>query len=267
MGRRTDLTPGQQQQTRNLWAAWSIRKAAHEEKTGDSKRALAILETASQAFPANGDIRRAMAGTYIRNNEGKLAFGLYQQIDWTRATAIDYAGGVAAAGAARQKDIGRQWLADGLERFPNDTELLTAAAQFEKDMGDTHKAEVYLRKVVANSSQIQLTQQLTGPAGTPASSTVSAGDALARMLAPQGSAETVPVPAAATQAEPLQDAITALPIIQHPDSEANTDSHPDSTQQASPWLVRKAPVPPHTQPIAYQVSRWTVPVSDGPPAP
>ncbi len=267
MGRRTDLTAGQQQQTRNLWAAWSIRKAAKEEKSGDSKRALAILEMASQAFPANGDIRRAMAGTYIRNNEGKLAFGLYQQIDWTRATPIDYAGAVAAAGAARQKDIGRQWLGDGLERFPNDTELLTAAAQFEKDMGDTHKAEVYLRKVVANNSQIQLTQQLTGPGGTSAGASVSAGDALARMLAPQESAEAAPAPATAVQAEPLQDAITALPIIQHPDSEANTDSHPDQNQQASPWLVRKAPLAPRTQPIAYQVSRWTVPVSDALPAP
>ena len=270
MGRRPDLTPGQQQQTRNLWAAWSIRKAAHEEKSGNTKQALAILETASQAFPSNGDIRRAMAGTYIRNNEGKLAFALYQQIDWTRATVTDYAGAVAAAGAAHQKEAGRQWLADGLEQYPNDTELLTVAAQFEKGMGDTRKAAVYWRQVVANSSQIQLTQQLTGPGGAAAPAAVNASDALARMLAPQQAAETAPAPA--SQAEPLQDAITALPIIQHPISEADTgsstNSGTDSNRQASPWLVRKSPPPAlRTEPIAYQVSRWTVPVSEAAPEP
>ncbi|HTZ59777.1 MAG TPA: cellulose synthase subunit BcsC-related outer membrane protein [Acidobacteriaceae bacterium] len=271
MGRRSDLTQGQKQQTRDIWAAWSIRKAAHEEKSGNTRQALAILETASQAFPSNGDIRRAMAGTYIRNNEGKLAFALYQQIDWTRATATDYAGAVAAAGAARQKDTGRKWLSDGLEQFPNDTELLTAAAQFEKDMGDTRKAAVYWRQVVANSSQIQLTQQLTGPGGTSAPAAVNASDKLARMLAPQQASDAVVAPAG--QAEPLQDAITALPVIQHPISEADTgtgtSSGPDSSGQASPWLVRKSPPPvaQHTQPIAYQVSRWAVPVSDAPPEP
>ncbi len=270
IGRRRDLTAGQQQQTRDLWAAWSIRKAEREEKAGNSKQALAILEMASQAFPANGDIRRATAGTYIRNNQGKLAFALYQQIDWTHATATDYAGAVAAAGAAHQKEAGRQWLADGLEQYPNDTQLLTAAAQFEEGMGDNRKAEIYLRKVVANNSEIKLTQQLTSPAGSVSPAAVSASDALARMLAPQDSAAAQAAPLPSTQSEPLQDAITALPIIQHPPSEAPSDSRTDSSEQASPWL-RKAPAPiPHTQPIAYQVdrtSKWEVPVGDVPPPP
>lgn len=271
MGRRTDLTAGQQQQTRDIWAAWSIRKAAHEEKSGNTKQALAILETAAQAFPSNGEIRRATAGTYIRNNDGKLAFALYEQIDWSRATATDYAGAVAAAAAARQKEAGRQWLSQGLEQFPSDTELLTAAAQFEKEMGDTRKAAVYWRQVVANSSQIQLSRQLTGPAGTSEAGTVNPSDALARMLAPQQVTDTAVAPA--SQAEPLQDAITALPVIQHPTSEADTgtgmNSGADSGGQASPWLVRKSPPPtaPRTQPIAYHVNRWTVPESDAAPEP
>ena len=272
LGRRTDLTPGQQQQTRDIWAAWSIRKADKEEKSGNTKQSLAILEMASQAYPSNGDVRRATAATYIRHNEGKLAFALYQQLDWAKATAVDYAGAVAAA-AAKQKETGRQWLADGLEQFPNDTQLLTAAAQFEVGVGDNRKAEMYLRKVVANNSQFKLTQQLTGaPGAQPAPTALSASDALARMLAPQSDPPAVQgMPTPGAQAEPLQDAITALPIIQHPPSEASSDPRPDSTQQPSPWLVRKSPVPtPHTEPIAWQVdrkSKWTVPVSDGPPTP
>ncbi|MGC2403815.1 MAG: cellulose synthase subunit BcsC-related outer membrane protein, partial [Acidobacteriaceae bacterium] len=265
MGRRTDLNVGQQQQTRDIWAAWSIRKAAQEEKAGNTKQALAILETAAQAFPSNGEIRRAVAGTYIRNNEGKLAFALYEQVDWSRATATDYAGAVAAAGAARQKEIGRQWLSQGLEQFPTNTELLMAAAQFEKDMGDSRKAAIYWRQVTAHNSQIQLSQQLTTPGGTLSAGGANPSDALARMLAPQGTAETAVPPT--SQAEPLQDAITALPVIQHPTAEEDSGPNPgaDSSGQASQWLTRKSPpaANPHTQPIAYQASRWSVPVSDG----
>jgi cellulose synthase operon protein C len=273
IGRRTDLTAGQKQQTSDIWAAWSVRKADKEDKSGNSKQAMAILEMASQAYPANGDIRRAMAGTYIRNNEGKRAFALYQEINWTTATAVDYAGAIAAAAAAHQKEAGRQWMADGLEQFPNDPQLLTAAAQFEEGMGDTHKAEVYWRKVVANSSQVKLSAQLTGVAPGPSVTATTASDALARMLAPQDTAGVQTAPAAAAQGESLQDAINSLPVIQHPSSEALSNSTTDSNQQASPWLVRKAPVPAlRTQPIAYQVpqdsgSRWAVPVSDAPPAP
>jgi cellulose synthase operon protein C len=274
IGRRTDLTAGQKQQTSDIWAAWSVRKADKEEKSGNSKQAMAILEMASQAYPANGEIRRSMAGTYIRNNEGKRAFALYQEINWSNATAVDYAGAIAAAAAARQKEAGRQWLADGLEQFPNDPQLLTAAAQFEEGMGDTHKAEVYWRKVVANSSQVKLSAQLTGTGGPSATST-TATDALARMLAPQDSAADQATPA--PQGESLQDAITALPIIQHsagePAADSFTNSTSDSNQQASPWLARKLAAPtPRTEPIAYHppqsdrsTSRWTVPVSDAPP--
>ncbi len=274
MGRLPDLTAGQKQQTSNIWAAWAVRKAEKEEKTGNSKQALAILQTASQAYPNNGDIRRATAGTYIRNNEGREAFALYQQIDWARATATDYAGAISAAAAAKQKEAGRQWLLDGLEAFPNDTTLLSAAAQFEEGMGDTRKAEMYWRKVVANSSQIKLTAQLSGTGSAVPATAGSAGEALARMLAPQDTIAVQTSPG--YQSEPLQDAITALPIIQHPTTESYTDSSKDSnavdsSQQASPWLVRKPLAPsPHTQPIAYhppQSSRYAVQLGDGPPPP
>lgn len=271
MGRLPDLTAGQKQQTSNIWAAWAVRKAEKEEKAGNSKEALAILRTASEAYPNNGDIRRATAGTYIRNNEGKEAFALYQQIDWARATATDYAGAISAAAAAKQKEAGRQWLLDGLEAFPKDTTLLTAAAQFEEGVGDTRKAEMYWREVVANTSQIKLTAQLSGTGGAAPVSTGAATEALARMLSPQDTiaAQTAP----GYQPEPLQDAITALPVIQHPQNESLTDSSKDSNavetgQQATPWLQRKPPAPsPHTQPIAYhppQSSRYAVPLDDGP---
>ena len=275
MGRLPDLTAGQKQQTSNIWAAWAVRKAEKEEKRGNSKQAMAILQMASQAYPNNGDIRRATAGTYIRNNEGKEAFALYQQIDWARATATDYAGAISAAAAAKQKEAGRQWLADGLEAFPNDTTLLTAAAQFEEGTGDTRKAEMYWRQVVANSSQTKLTAQLSGTSPVVAPSAATASESLAHMLAPQE--DSVAVQASpGFQSEPLQDAITAMPVIQHPASESFSESGKDSnasdsSQQASPWLVRKSPAPvPHTQPIAYhapQSSRYTVPLSDAPPPP
>ncbi len=266
LGRRSDLTPGQKQQTGDLWAAWSVRKADREEKAGNNKQALAILEMASQAYPASGEIRRATAGYYIRNGEGKRAFALYEEINWAKATATDYSGAVTAAASAHQKEAGRQWLLDGLQQFPNDPQLLTAAAQFEESTGDNHMAAVYWRKVVANSSQIKLTQQLSSNGNTLAPSAVSAGDALARMLAPQDSFAP-PAPAAPPASESLQDAISAMPVTQHPSSEDATETN----EQPSPWLVRKNPPPAATtRPIAFhppQTSRWTVPLNDGPPPP
>jgi Cellulose synthase operon protein C C-terminus (BCSC_C) len=158
-------------------------------------------------------------------------------------------------------------MADGLEAFPNDPQLLTAAAQFEEGMGDTRKAEIYWRKVVANSSQVKLSAQLTG-VGAPSATATTASDALARMLAPKDAADVQPASVApmSSQPESLQDAISSLPVIQHPASEATTT---DSNEQASPWLVRKAPPSLHTQPIAYEPpqnsgSRWAVPVNDAP---
>ncbi len=271
IGRRPDLTAGQKQQTSDLWAAWSVRKAAKEEKSGNSKQAIAILELAAQAYPENGEIRRAVAGTYIRNKEGKRAFVLYQQIDWSKATAVDYAGALAAASAARQKDAGRQWLADGLVQFPGNPQLLTAAAQFEESVGDTRKAELYWRQVIANSSQAKLTQQLAGVNPAAAPSAVTASEALAHMLSPANSAAVTPAPPSfVAPVEPLQDAITALPPVQHPASDTKTDS----SDQASPWLVRKVPATSqHAQPIVYQApgsntatSRWAVSLNDAAPS-
>src|SRR4030088_3039408 len=49
LSHRTDLTAAEQVQNRNLWAAWSVRKALRSEKQGDPKRAVSIRELASQA--------------------------------------------------------------------------------------------------------------------------------------------------------------------------------------------------------------------------
>jgi cellulose synthase operon protein C len=195
LSHRSDLKPVEQLQNRKLWAAWSVRKAMREEKLGNRQRAIAILETASQAYPDSVDIRRALAGTYVRTGNAKSALALYSAIDWFTAGKEDFLGAISAASASRDFSQGRQWLANALQHFPDDPQVLTAAAEFESSAGDMRKAKEYWQAVLNVPAQ-KLEQQLTETPG--GATSVPASEALARMLAPHVSSDAESAPANVT---------------------------------------------------------------------
>jgi cellulose synthase operon protein C len=256
LSHRSDLTAAEQQQNRNLWAAWSIRKALRTEKQGDPKRAVAILEMASQAYPDNADIRRALAGTYVRVGSAKSAVALYEEIDWYKATKDDFLGAVSAASASNRVAEGRQWLTSALERFPDDPQILTAAAEFERSAGDMRKAKEYWRAVL-NVPEQQLQEQLSRhPDGN---ISMPATDALARMLAPHSRINEEPAaPATLSSADPEQndEILAMLPGNSNAGSpHVATPQLQDQPQDASPWLVQKtATTPANYRPMSYQPS-------------
>ncbi|HTW79573.1 MAG TPA: cellulose synthase subunit BcsC-related outer membrane protein, partial [Terracidiphilus sp.] len=259
LSHRSDLKPVEQRQNRMLWAAWSVRKALQEEKHGNPQRAIAILEMASQAYPDSVDIRRALAGTYVRTGNAKSALALYEGIDWYSAGKEDFLGAISAASASRDFTQGRQWVANALEHFPDDPQVLTAAAEFESSAGDMRMAKQYWHDVLNVPAQ-KLEQQLSQSSN--GSSSISASDALARMLAPHvrsgdESASEAAAPPPSGSSDETDDVMAMLPASGGATSSRaivpdTPPSGQSSQQNASPWLVEKARSKGASyQPMAY----------------
>ena len=253
LSHRSSLSASEQEQNRNLWAAWSIRRASRTEKQGDARRAIAILELASQAYPDNTDIRRALAGVYVRSGNAKSAVALYEQVDWYKADKDDFLGAMSAASASKRITEGRAWLNTALERFQGDPQILTAAAEFERAAGDLRKAKEYWRAVL-NVPEQQLQEQLGRQPG--ASNPVPATDALVRMLAPYSKTDSesegfTARPSASSEApDEIQILLPGNGTISSNRVEAPRS--PDQPQEASPWLVQKVTNSPDTyKPISF----------------
>ena len=78
IGGRSDLTVAQRETVQNIWANWSVRRAGIAMDNGNAQRAVDILEAASQAFPNNLTVRKAVAGGFARVGRAKEALGPLQ---------------------------------------------------------------------------------------------------------------------------------------------------------------------------------------------
>ena len=63
---RSDLSAAQREQLENLWANWAVRRATAAMDAGNMARGVEILEAASEQYPNNLTVRRAVAGAYAR---------------------------------------------------------------------------------------------------------------------------------------------------------------------------------------------------------
>jgi tetratricopeptide (TPR) repeat protein len=149
LGGRTDLTIAQREAVQKIWASWSVRRAAAAMNNGDAQRAVDILDAASQAFPDNLDVRKAVAGGYGLVGRSRLALKLYQTIPMRDASAGDFEGAVGAALAANDKTQAEIWLRQALERYARDPGILSLAARFEQARGDNQRAADYYRAALA----------------------------------------------------------------------------------------------------------------------
>ena len=118
LGGRNDLTVAQRETVQDIWANWSVRRAAAAMENGNVTRAVDILDAASQAFPDNLTVRKAVAGGYARVGRAKEALALYKTIPMQDATAGDFQGAIGAALAANDKSQAEIWLRQALERYP-----------------------------------------------------------------------------------------------------------------------------------------------------
>ncbi len=149
IGGRADLTLAQRQTVQNIWAEWSVRRAAAAMDNGNPRRAVDILDAASQAFPNNLTVIKAVAGGYARVGRAKEALAIYRTIPMQDASAGDFEGAVGAALAANDKNQAELWLRQALDRFPRDPAILSLAARYEQARGDNERAADYYRASIA----------------------------------------------------------------------------------------------------------------------
>ncbi len=189
IGGRSDLTVAQRQSVENIWANWSVRRAAAAIANGDTVHAVDILDAASLAFPNNLDVRKAVAAGYAQVGRAKDALALYKSIPMQDASPRDFEGAVGAALAANDKSQAESWLHLALDRFPRDPAVLALAAHYEQARGNYERAAEYYRESLAAMPPASSTDRLAHTLADPdqdsrAHHAVAAAD-LQRLLDPE----------------------------------------------------------------------------------
>jgi len=145
LGGCADLTTAQRETVQQIWASWSVRRAGAAMDNGDTERAVDILDAASQAFPDNLTVRKAVAGGYVQVGRARQSLALYKTVPMQDATAADFQGAVGAALAANDRNQAELWLRQALQRFQRDPAILSLAAHYEQARGDNQRAAAYYR--------------------------------------------------------------------------------------------------------------------------
>ncbi len=266
---RPDLTAAQREQVSSLWANWAVRRAQSAIDDGNVQRGVEILQAASQTYPDNLAIRRALAGAYAKTGRPSDALALFKTIPMDNAVAGDYEGAIGAAMGAKDMKQSEVWLRQALTRFPSNPRILAQAARFEQARGDKHRAAEYWRAAIANMpAGSSLSSLESGSADLPAMQRPSSAGDMKRLLdpgnAPMPAVKLPPLPSynspAATQLAPAPNgqgtatppASASQPIysgaVKLPPSELAIDSN----ESDQPEPVASNPAPPQTQRSAGQ---------------
>jgi len=188
LGARQDLTTAQRETVQNIWANWSVRRAGVAIDNGNTARAVDILDAASQAFPDNMTVRKAVAGGYVRVGRAKESLALFKTVPMQDATVGDFQGAIGAALAANDRNQAEIWLRQALDRYPQSPAILALGARYEQARGDNERAAQYWRASIAAMPQAspadRLAHELVYPEqDTRARRAVTAND-LQRLLDP-----------------------------------------------------------------------------------
>jgi tetratricopeptide (TPR) repeat protein len=241
LGSRTGLTVAQRETIQNIWAEWSVRRAAAAMDNGNLQRSVDILDAASQAFPDNLTVRKAVAGGHAQVGRAKESLALYKTIPMQDATAGDFQGAVGAALAANDKAQAELWLRQALERFPRDPAILEVAGRYEQARGDNQRAADYYRASIAAmpsaSPADKLAHELVYPdQDTSVHRAVTAAD-LQRLLDPNNepvekTTKIAPLPAYGP--DPYNGATPAAVAPTHPLPQAAPNQSTQSTEYQAP---------------------------------
>lgn len=235
IGGRTDLTLAQRQTVQNIWAEWSVRRAAAAMDNGNAQRAVDILDAASQAFPNNLAVTKAVAGGYARVGRAKEALAIYKSLPMQDASSGDYEGAVGAALAANDKMQAELWLRQALDRFPRDPAILSLAARYEQARGDNERAADYYRASIAAMPAVSPVDRLAHVLVYPDTDTqphraITAAD-LQHLLDPDETpfdktTKLPPLPAYGT--DPYEGGAPVVVPHTHPASQSPQDSAPNA---------------------------------------
>jgi tetratricopeptide (TPR) repeat protein len=189
LGDRTDMSDEERRQVQMIWASWAQRRAAEAAAAGNPRRGVEILTAAARAFPGNPAVSKALAVGYFQAGQPKDAMAIYLAMDMNNATASDYQSMVGTALAVQNMRQAEAWLRAGLEKFPDDPQVLAAAARFEQARGDHQKAADYwkasLQAMPPVPPSTELAHRMDEPDQTGPTKRMTPSD-LVSLLKPQG---------------------------------------------------------------------------------
>jgi hypothetical protein len=263
LDRRRDLTPEQRQQVQTIWANWSVRRANAEMEAGNTMRALDILEAAARDFPNDANVRRAIAGGYVKAGRASDSLALFKTLSMQDAASGDFQAAIGAAMAAKDMAQAETWLRIALDRFPTDPAILAVAARFEQARGNNERASDFWRASLAamppGSSAHALDKVgIYPPQGRGAQPSYAPGD-LKQLLDPANQPAT-PVPSQSQlpgyRAAPYNQGAPAQPA----------QALPSQPQSQQPWTpgpsTRALPLPsPSSSPAPMPAAQTTAPSS------
>ena len=191
-----DMTDDQQAEFNRLWASWSVRRANSALAVGDQNRAVAILNTAAQAFPGNAEVYSALAGVYLKIGQPKQAVAIYASMDMSHATSAMYQSAIGAALAARDMKQAETWLEGSLDQYKDNPAILRLAAQYEQARGNSERAAAYYRAALDAMGPAAPGGVFTQPGNDiNAPGTLSPMQQLMQLLAPAGRTARLNAPA------------------------------------------------------------------------
>ena len=263
LGGRSDLTVAQRETVQDVWANWSVRRAGAAMDNGEIRRAVDILDAASQAFPDNMTVRRAVAGGYVRVGRAKEALALFKSIAMQDASAGDFQGAIGAALAANDKTMAEVWLRQALERYPRDPAILALAARYEQARGDNQRAADYYRASLAAMPLATPAERLAHALVYPdqdmrAHRAATAAD-LQHLLDPNYSpfaktTKVAPLPAYGPDPYAGSAPVVPNPASSQPAAQPAPQPATQAAQQDVPWITEQpAPAAPDSNPAVTTI--------------
>src|SRR5215467_2653868 len=142
---RTDLSREQRAAIEDVWTNWSIRSAEEAFEQKKPERAIAVLTQAEGNLPDNPKIHAELASVYSREHSYQKALEVFDAWGMKGAEAGDYRAAAGTAQAAHQPARVDFYLSQGLERFPNDADLLEMKGKQEIAHGKYTQGQSYLK--------------------------------------------------------------------------------------------------------------------------
>jgi tetratricopeptide (TPR) repeat protein len=183
---RPDLNAAQRTELASLWADFAIRRAFIAFDNGNLARGVMILQAASEQYPDNMNVRKAVAGAYAKVGKAQEAVALFKAIPMDNASPGDMQAAISAALAAPDLAQAEVWLRQAMGRFPNDPLILGMAARFEQARGNNQRAADYWRAALAAMPPGSAAEKLDSSLGlAPSSFKAPAPGDLKRLLDPR----------------------------------------------------------------------------------
>lgn len=143
------MSNDERKQLSNLWATWIIRSSEAARTSGDTARALALLEEGVRIYKNNPSLQRSLAGQLLASGNSKRAFNVYCNWGLTDGQPDDYAGAIGAALSEHNVQYAGAWSDAALAKWPTNAKILTLAGELAQQRGDLKHAKALWKEAIA----------------------------------------------------------------------------------------------------------------------